>query len=113
MRSIRTKLIAYFLVVILCVSLMTGVLVTVTTKNVLKDNIELTSSQTVTETLKGFQTYMRTMSQPVDLVTRKNEVKHLEDRGVFEDNVAAIQDSLIASLKVVDKIGRASCRERV
>ena len=102
MRSIRTKLIAYFLVVILCVSLMTGVLVTVTTKNVLKDNIELTSSQTVTETLKGFQTYMRTMSQPVDLVTRKNEVKHLEDRGVFEDNVAAIQDSLIASLKVVD-----------
>ena len=70
-RSIRTKLIAYFLVVILCVSLMTGVLVTVTTKNVLKDNIELTSSQTVTETLKGFQTYMRPMSQPVDLVTRR------------------------------------------
>lgn len=102
MRSIRTKLIAYFLVVILCVSLVTGILVTVTTKNVLKDNIELTSSQTVTETLKGFQTYMRTMSQPVDLVTRKNEVKHLEDRGVFEDNVATIQDSLIASLKVVD-----------
>lgn len=102
MRSIRTKLIAYFLVVILCVSLVTGILVTVTTKNVLKDNIELTSSQTVTETLKGFQTYMRNMSQPVDLVTRKNEVKHLEDRGVFEDNVATIQDSLIASLKVVD-----------
>ncbi len=102
MRSIRTKLIAYFLVVILCVSLVTGILVTVTTKNVLKDNIELTSSQTVTETLKGFQTYMRNMSQPVDLVTRKNEVKHLEDRGVFEDNVATIEDSLIASLKVVD-----------
>lgn len=102
MKSIRTKLIAYFLVVILCVSLMTGVLVTVTTKNVLKDNIELTSSQTVTETLKGFQTYMRTMSQPVDLVTRKNEVKHLEDRGEFDDNVKTIQDSLIASLKVVD-----------
>ncbi len=102
MKSIRTKLIAYFLVVILCVSLTTGILVTVTTKKVLKDNIELTSAQTVTETLKGFQTYMKTMSQPVDLVTRKNEVKHLEDSGVFEDNVAAIQDSLIASLKVVD-----------
>ena len=102
MRSIRTKLIAYFLMVILCVSLVTGMLVTLTTKKVLKDNIELTSSQTVTETLKGFQTYMRNMSQPVDLVTRKNEVKHLEDKGVFEDNVATIEDSLIASLKVVD-----------
>jgi len=101
-RSIRTKLIAYFLIVILCVSLTTGILVTITTKNVLKDNIELTSAQTVTETLKGFQTYMRTMSQPVDLVTRKNEVKHLEDTGVFEDNIATIQDALIASLKVVD-----------
>lgn len=102
MRSIRTKLIADFLIVILCVSLTTGILVTITTKNVLKDNIELTSAQTVTETLKGFQTYMRTMSQPVDLVTRKNEVKHLEDTGVFEDNIATIQDALIASLKVVD-----------
>ena len=102
MKSIRMKLITYFLVVILCVCLITGVIVTATTKSVLKNNIELTSSQTVTETLKGFQTYLRTMSQPVDLVTRKNEVKHLEDKGVFEDNVTTIQDSLIASLKVVD-----------
>ena len=102
MKSIRTKLITYFLVVILCVCIITGVVVTETTRRVLKDNIELTSSQTITETLKGFQTYLRTMSQPVDLVTRKNEVKHLEDRGVFEDNVATIQDALIASLKVVD-----------
>ena len=61
MKSIRMKLITYFLVVILCVCLITGVVVTATTKSVLKNNIELTSSQTVTETLKGFQTYLRTM----------------------------------------------------
>ena len=103
MKSIRTRLIAYFLVVILCVSLVTGILVTITTRRVLKSNIELTSSQTVTETLKGFQTYMRTMSQPIDLLTRKDEVKHLEDKGVFEDNVKTIQDALVASLKVVDE----------
>ena len=54
MKSIRMKLITYFLVVILCVCLITGVVVTATTKSVLKNNIELTSSQTVTETLKGF-----------------------------------------------------------
>lgn len=102
MKSIRAKLIAYFLVVIFCVVLVCGNLVALQTNRVLRDNIELTSAQTVQETLKGFQTYLRTMSQPVDLLTRKDEVKHLEDKGVFEDNVKAIQDSLIASLKVVD-----------
>lgn len=83
MKSIRTRLIAYFLGVILCVSLATGALVISTTRRVLKNNIEMTSSQTVQETLKGFQTYLRTMSQPIDLLTRKDEVKHLEDKGVF------------------------------
>lgn len=102
MKSIRTKLIAYFLVVIFCVVLVCGNLVALQTNRVLRDNIELTSAQTVQETLKGFQTYLRTMSQPVDLLTRKDEVKHLEDKGVFEDNVKTIQDSLVASLKVVD-----------
>lgn len=103
MKSIRTRLIAYFLGVILCVSLATGALVISTTRRVLKNNIEMTSSQTVQETLKGFQTYLRTMSQPIDLLTRKDEVKHLEDKGVFEDNVKTIQDALVASLKVVDQ----------
>lgn len=102
MKSIRTKLLAYFLVVIVAITLICGVLVTDATNRVLKDNIELTSSQTVNETLKGFQTYLRTMSQPIDLLTRKNEIKHLEDQGDFDANVIAIQDSLVASLKVVD-----------
>ena len=53
--------------------------------------------------MKGFQTYLRTMSQPIDLLTRKDEVKHLEDKGVFEDDVKTIQDALVASLKVVDQ----------
>lgn len=103
MKSIRNKLIAYFVLVILCVSLICGVMVNLDTNSILKDNMKLTSSQTVQETLKGFQTYLRTISQPVDLITRKNEVKHLEDQGILEDNVKSIQDSLIASLKVVDK----------
>ncbi len=103
MNSIRNKLIAYFVLVILCVALICGIMVNLDTNSILEDNMKLTSSQTVQETLKGFQTYLRTISQPVDLVTRKNEVKHLEDQGVFEDNVKSIQDSLIASLKVVDK----------
>lgn len=102
MKSIRAKLIAYFLIVILCMVLVCGNIVAVRTGNAFRDNIELTSAQTVQETLKGFQTFLRTMSQPVDLLTRKDEVKHLEDKGDFEENVKAIQDSLIASLKVVD-----------
>ena len=41
-------------------------------------------------------------SQPVDLLTRKNEIKHLEDQGELDDNVKAIKDSLVASVKVTN-----------
>ena len=47
-------------------------------------------------------TYLKTLSQPVDLLTRKNEIKHLEDQGELDDNVKAIKDSLVASVKVTN-----------
>lgn len=51
---------------------------------------------------EGFTTYLKTLSQPVDLLTRKNEIKHLEDQGELDDNVKAIKDSLVASVKVTN-----------
>lgn len=67
-----------------------------------EDNMKLTSEQTLTEALHNFQTYLKTLSIPVDLLTRKNEAKKLETEGDFETNVKAVQDSLVASLKVVE-----------
>lgn len=100
--TIKTKLIIYFLAVILISMTLSALLVNSSATSVLDENMQLTSKQTISETLKGFQTYLKTLSIPVDLLTRKQEVKHLEDDGDFDTNVSAIQDSLVASLKVTE-----------
>lgn len=100
LRGIRVKLIAYFVLAIAVTVIICAFLTSQNTSSILISNIKLTSSQTLQETLKGFQTYLKTLSEPVDLLTRKQEIKHLEDEGTIESNTSAIQDSLIASLKV-------------
>lgn len=72
------------------------------TKTSINANTEETSEQTLDNVQEGFTTYLKTLSQPVDLLTRKNEIKHLEDQGELDDNVKAIKDSLVASVKVTN-----------
>lgn len=72
------------------------------TKTSINANTEVTSEQTLDNVQDGFTTYLKTLSQPVDLLTRKNEIKHLEDQGELDDNVKAIKDSLVASVKVTN-----------
>lgn len=74
------------------------------TAKILENNAKITCSQTLNETLKEFQTYIKSLSIPIDLLTRKDEVKHLEDEDVedFDAYVKSIHDSLIASLKVTE-----------
>ena len=69
------------------------------TKTSINANTEVTSEQTLDNVQEGFTTYLKTLSQPVDLLTRKNEIKHL---GELDDNVKAIKDSLVASVKVTN-----------
>ncbi|WP_442871534.1 methyl-accepting chemotaxis protein [Anaerosporobacter sp.] len=100
--TIKTKLIVYFWLAILISMTLSAVLVNTSVTSVLENNMKLTSQQTLEETLKGFQVYLKTLSVPVDLLTRKQEVKHLEDDGDFDTNVSTVQDALVASLKVTD-----------
>lgn len=72
------------------------------TKTSINANTEVTSEQTLDNVQEGFTTYLKTLSQPVDLLTRNNEIKHLEDQGELDDNVKAIKDSLVASVKVTN-----------
>lgn len=72
------------------------------TKTSINANTEVTSEQTLDNVQEGFTTYLKTLSQPVDLLTRKNEIKHLEDQGELDDNVKAIKDSLVAFVKVTN-----------
>lgn len=72
------------------------------TKTSINANTEVTSEQTLDNVQEGFTTYLKTLSQPVDLLTRKNEIKYLEDKGNLDDNVKAIKDSLVASVRVTN-----------
>ncbi len=72
------------------------------TKTSINANTEVTSEQTLDNVQEGSTTYLKTLSQPVDLLTRKNEIKHLEDQGNLDDNVKAIKDSLVASVRVTN-----------
>lgn len=72
------------------------------TKTSINANTEVTSEQTLDNVQEGFTTYLKILSQSVDLLTRKNEIKHLEDQGELDDNVKAIKDSLVASVKVTN-----------
>lgn len=102
LRSIGIQLVLFFVLSISIPTLLLALDVTRTTKNQQNKNTEISSQQTLTETEKGFKIYLKTLSQPVDLLTRKDEVKHLEDKGDLDTNIKAIQDSLIASVKVTD-----------
>ena len=107
LRGIGVQLVIFFIIAISIPTFMLAIDVVVTTKSTQRSNMQLTSEQTLQETKKGFETYLKTLSQPIDLLTRKNEVKHLEDQGTIDNNVKAIQDSLCASVKVTSGAKRA------
>ena len=96
LKGIGVQLVISFVIAIMIPTLILAIVAINTTKTTQESNINITSGQTLTETQKGFRNYLKNLSQPVDLVTRKDEVKHLEDRGDFDNNVTTIQDALIA-----------------
>lgn len=103
--NLLLKITAGIVATIILTTTITTFTVRSNTATMLNDNAKITCSQTLNETLKEFQTYIKSLSIPVDLLTRKNEVKHLEDEDLadsFDTNVKSIQDSLVASLKVTE-----------
>lgn len=106
-RGIGARLILVFVIAIAIPIVLVATISIHTTRSSQKENIELTSVQTLRETRMGFTNYLKGLSQPVDLTTRNNSVKHLEDQGTYEDNVKAVQDALLAAVKVANGAERA------
>ena len=77
-------------------------------KSVLNSNMQLTSEQTLNSAMTSLQTYEKTISIPVDLLTRKDSIKQLllepENYDKYIDNV---NDELVAACKVVNGSVRA------
>lgn len=98
-KSIRFKLMLFFSMAIVIISTFMGVFTTLVSKNTLEENARLTSLQTLQESQKGLSIYFKSLSQPVDLLTRKKELKHLEDPIDGEANLKQAIDSITAALK--------------
>lgn len=94
------KMILSFLVAIAGSVVICGVITYSRTKNVLNSNMLLTSEQTLESALNSLQTYEKTISLPVDLLTRKTSIKQLEYEDQFDDYIANVQDELVAACKV-------------
>jgi methyl-accepting chemotaxis protein len=105
--KIATKLIAYFLGVVIVSLVVVGFITVNKSKNVLKQNLNLTSVQTLQESEKGFNIYLKSLIQQVDLLTRKDEFKHIEDEKTTEHSATYVQDSLLAAAKITDGAIRA------
>lgn len=97
--GIMKKVMLFFGCSLLVSSLIISMITYITSKNILESNTQLTSSQTLQESQTGFTTYLKSLSQQVDLLTRKNELKRLENPDIVEENLNAAYDSLVAALK--------------
>lgn len=94
------KLILYFFAVVLVVLMVSTLLMRSRTQSILEDNMQLTSQQTMDAAMNEFQRYMKTLSLPIDLMCRRNELKKI-DENYNEDTIASVEDALLGSLKVI------------
>lgn len=106
--SLSVKLIAAFMAAILGSVLICALLTHSKVESVLNSNMQLTSEQTLNSAMTSLQTYEKTISIPVDLLTRKDSIKQLllepENYDKYIDNV---NDELVAACKVVNGSVRA------
>ena len=106
--SLSAKLIAAFMAAILGSVLICALLTHSKVESVLNSNMQLTSEQTLNSAMTSLQTYEKTISIPVDLLTRKDSIKQLllepEKYDKYIDNV---NDELVAACKVVNGSVRA------
>lgn len=75
--SLSAKLIAAFMAAILGSVLICALLTHSKVESVLNSNMQLTSEQTLNSAMTSLQTYEKTISIPVDLLTRKDSIKQL------------------------------------
>ena len=106
--SLSAKLIAAFMAAILGSVLICALLTHSKVESVLNSNMQLTSEQKLNSAMTSLQTYEKTISIPVDLLTRKDSIKQLllepENYDKYIDNV---NDELVAACKVVNGSVRA------
>lgn len=101
--SLGAKMILSFLIAIAGSVIICGGITFNRTEKVLEKNMQLTSEQTLSSALDSLQTYEKTISLPVDLLTRKDCIRKLEaEEGNYDKYITNVQDELVAACKVTN-----------
>ena len=99
--KIGVKFIIYFLVSILIPLMLLEVICVSKAKKTLEENLQLTSMQTLGESQTSFNTYLKELSIAGDFLSRKNEIKRLEDpEEDIKNNEELAKNSLAGARKV-------------
>ena len=100
--SIGFKLIILSTLLILFVSLFLGFFSIHNSQKLLLNNAQITSVQTLEESQKALSIYFKSLSQSVNLLTRKEELIHLGKRENTTENINLVANSISAALDVTD-----------
>lgn len=100
------KLVIYFILVVFGALCISTLFMHQKTKTTLEANMQLTSQQTMSQAVKEFQRYMKTLSLPIDIMCRRTEFKKI-DENYTEDTIATIEDAMLSAIKVISQSERA------
>lgn len=96
------KLVIYFILVVFGALCISTIFMHQKTKTILEANMQLTSQQTMSQAVKEFQRYMKTLSLPIDIMCRRTEFKKI-DENCTEDTIATIEDAMLSAIKVISQ----------
>ncbi len=77
--SFGVKLVCYIVVVSMAALAISTLMISSRMITIMESNMQLTSEQTMTEAVSGFQRYMKTLSLPIDLMCRSNDFKKVDE----------------------------------
>lgn len=97
--SFSVKLVCYIVLVSLVALLISALMISTKMFDILEEDMQLTSQQTMDAAMTSFQRYAKTLSLPIDLMCRNNDFKKIDDN--YEDRISGVEDSLLSALKVI------------
>lgn len=100
-KSLGLKIGSFFMMAVLVVVSISGIGITLKVRRAVQENAVLTSEQTVHETLKGFQVYLKTLSAPVDMLTRNEMLQNVDITGLksIEEELSKV---LVSACKITE-----------
>lgn len=105
--SFGVKLVCYIVLVSMIALSISTLMISKRMTAMMEDNMQLTSEQTMSEAVSGFQRYMKTLNLPIDLMCRRDDFKKIDMKYNVRARIDGIEDSLLSALKVIPNSEKA------